>query len=102
MTPLERWTDDRLDDLAERVNTLMRMQEKIAAMEIQLVQVHAQSTQCLDELRLMRRAQEVAEEHRLERDEAQRQERKQDRKWAIATIIAVLTLVIGALAVFLG
>ena len=102
MTPLERWNDDRLDDLAGRVSTLLRLQDKITEMEIQLVQVNGHSTQCLAEIQAVRKAQEDAERLREKREEEQRRERKSDRKWAITTLVAVLALVITALAIFGG
>ena len=102
MTPLERWTDDRLDDLAAKVEQAMKIQDKLSDLEIQFLTVRVQNETCLDEVRHIRQAQDAERTHREEREDEMRKERKSDRKWAATTILAVLVLVITALGIFLG
>lgn len=102
MAELHRWNDDRLDDLAKRVEEAMAVHSKISTLEVQVATVTQQSTTCLTEIRRVRELQEEAEDHRMEREEQQRRERKSDRKWTLGTLLVVATLVITALGVFLG
>lgn len=97
-----RWTDERLDDLARTVRDLSEQMAAISDIRANLVGlnerlggVSGDTTNCINELRDLK----TTLDHRAEE---QTRERKADRKWMVATLLATASLVIAALAVFLG
>lgn len=97
-----RWTDERLDDLAEQVKANTARIEAFADIRADLVGIrsnvvdaHGDARDALAELRQLKADME-------KRATEQHKERKADRKWMIGTVLATATLVVAALAVFLG
>lgn len=78
---MPRWTDERLDDLAKRVDG-------------KLDDLAEDLTECLHKL------EEMGLEWRV-REQALRQERKSDIRWLIGTAIAVAAIIVAALGVFI-
>lgn len=114
MTPeLRRWTDERLDDLAKRVEDNTRQQDLInqlrtdvstlksdlsgivATLRTELRGVGGDTVQCITELRDLKVDLK-------KREEVQHDERRADRRWMIGTLLTTAGLVIAALAIFLG
>lgn len=103
MTPeLYRWNDDRLDDLAARVEQIAREYEHILNIRTELAEMRGQikgvggdTTECITELRALKTELQT-------RETTQRLERRADRRWMVGTLLTTAGLVIAALAIFLG
>jgi hypothetical protein len=98
---MERWTDDRLDDLAYQVKSLQGEVDGLTNMRISLAEVAKDASEArhaaqscasaVDSLKAdMRRV--AKEEH---------DDRLAARKYYVTTLVAVAGLIIAALAVFL-
>lgn len=103
---MERWNDDRLDDLANELRRELRQQEErlsiVENIKGELIELRSEvratnksSDSCIKELRQLKQDLE-------RRAQAQHQERKADRRWMIGTVLATASLVIAALAIFVG
>jgi hypothetical protein len=102
MTPLDRWNDDRLDDLhaqvrgaTKRLETMENIRGELIELRTNLHSVAEDAGQCLLDLRQLK----------LDLDKRavdQHKERKADRRWVIATALTTAGLIIAALAIFLG
>lgn len=97
-----RWTDERLDDLAEqvkantaRIEAFADIRSDLVGIRLNVVEAHGDARDALSELRQLKVDME-------KRATEQHKERKADRKWMIGTVLATATLVVSALAVFLG
>lgn len=102
MTDLSRWNDDRLDDLAlnvrsnsEQLRAVSDIRTGLSELRGGLKNVEEDSLQCISELRQLKKDLET-------RAETQHRERKADRKWMVATALATASIIIAALAAFLG
>lgn len=99
---LERWNDERLDDLAaqvkrngERIDKFLEMREAMTRLQGHVENAEAIATRALAELTAMK---EKAER----RDKDQHDERKADRRWMVGTILVTAGLVLAAVRLFLG
>lgn len=102
MTPVERWNDDRLDDLAAQVKTNTNQLLTLGDIRGELIDLRGQmramgedSHECLTDLRQLKKDLDL-------RAIEQHKERKADRKWVVATALTTAGLIIAALAIFLG
>lgn len=95
MADLQRWNDDRLDDLAVTVRNNSAQINALSDLRTQLVGMKDDLHEFVSELRELKRDLGT-------RAEVQRQERKADRRWMTGTILATASLIIAALAIFLG
>lgn len=100
--PLTRWNDDRLDDLAAlvrsqtgQINTLLDIRADMAGVRQKVDDVSEDTHSCLGSLDKLKTDLE-----KRARDQAN--ERKADRRWMVATLLTTASLIIAALAVFLG
>jgi hypothetical protein len=103
------WTDERINDLANQVISLRDVPQEMAIMKTERLAL-------LEDLRECRtgidRLYELRSEERKERDTERKErenlrlrherERREDRKWLVGTALATVSIVIAALAVFLG
>lgn len=102
MTPLTRWNDDRLDDLArlvrsqgDQLQALTDMRVEMAGLRDKVEGVQEDTHHCLSDLRDLKKDLEA-------RALSQQKERKADRRWMVATLLTTAGLVVAALAIFLG
>jgi cytochrome c-type biogenesis protein CcmH/NrfG len=102
MGPITRWNDDRLDDLARRVNEhhlhLDRLDDLMitqAVFSTRLDDIAGDTGKCL--LLLDEFKKDMAK-HEIE----VRKERITDRRWLIATSLTVAAIIVAAMGVFLG
>lgn len=102
MNPLSRWNDDRLDDLAQLVrshsdqlNSLLDMRTEMAGLRQKVDDVSEDTHTCVASLDNLKTDLQ-------KRSENQAKERKADRRWMIGTVLATASIVIAALAIFLG
>lgn len=113
MPELVRWGDDRLDELAaqvrrnaERLEENAKIREELIKVRERLANVGGDTHDCITELREFKRQTEARArkdaEDQAKRDQLQHEERKADRRWMIGTLLATATLIVGALAVFVG
>jgi hypothetical protein len=100
--PLTRWNDDRLDDLARRVNetseALRQLQDlrvSQSVLEAKVDDVAKDTVSCLMSLEQMKKDW-------MHRDEEARRERKLDRRWLIATALTVAAIIVASLGIFVG
>lgn len=87
--------DNRLLDLASDVRALSPLVIAHAEMGVKLTTAVAEAKAAHDSTEQLR--QDLAD-----REVEQRKERKSDRRWMIGTVLTTATLVVAALAVFLG
>jgi cytochrome c-type biogenesis protein CcmH/NrfG len=99
---LIRWSDDRLDDLANRVHEhhqhLARLDDLITAHAVfaeRLGDVARDTARCLSTLDQLKADMSSSVDQ-------QRRDRKLDRRWLIATALTVAAIIVAALGVFIG
>lgn len=92
---LVKWNDDRLDDLAREVHNLTDTRDAVIRLDGSVATVHADVT----ELAKAFEKWKIDEAVKVER---QREERKADRRWLIGTVLASASIIVAALAVFVG
>jgi uncharacterized protein Yka (UPF0111/DUF47 family) len=102
MTELNRWSDDRLDDLArtvrtlaEQVTSLVDMRAEMAGLSQKVTDVSENTHSCVNALEKLKTDLE-------NRSKEQSKERKADRRWLIATLLTTAGIIVAALAIFLG
>ena len=95
MTPLERWTDERLDDLAAEVHRMGAVVDGIAAMRVELVAVAKDAVACRNNVHKLRNDWMAA----AAREQARR---VSDRRWMIGTVLTSAALVIAALGIIMN
>jgi hypothetical protein len=102
MSPLTRWNDDRLDDLLQLVRSqgvqlgnLADMKSDMAGLKQKVDDVSEDTHSCVDSLNRLK----TDLEHR---SMEQSKERKADRRWLVATLLTTASLIVAALAIFLG
>ena len=91
MNPTDRWTDERLDDLANTLWATREVPERVAVLESALENMRGDVHDCktgIDKLHEAR-AQE-------------RRDRKRDFQWVIGSVLASASIIVAALAVFLS
>lgn len=106
MNPLHRWNDDRLDDLARRVDLNAKAFTELSGRLTDIIVEQARLSEKVgDVVHDVSACLTQIEEHRREsaaRDVVQRRERKADRRWMVGTALTVAALIIAALGIFLG
>ena len=107
--PLQRWSDDRLDDLLARVDANTEQLRRLTDVMVQQAQMTERledlsedTRTCLSEIRQMARDQAQKEDAQRQREIEIRRERIVDRRWLIGTALTVSAIVVAALGVFLG
>jgi hypothetical protein len=90
-----RWTDDRLDDLAEAVWSMRDLPMRVAVMETEFKGIGDDIKAAAGGIEDIKTARE---NERVSRERA----RKEDRRWLIGTALSTVALVIAALAVFVN
>jgi len=105
---VQRWNDDRLDDLARRVDehgdhlkALTEIMVQQAELKQKLSDLAEDTSSCLSSLQEITREWRQREQAQRDREETQRKERKADRRWLVGTAILVCSIIIAALGVFL-
>lgn len=111
---MERWTDERLDDLAaemrRRLDRIERRTEPMTDLPAKLEELAADTTECrsgVAELRaaIARRAEERARERiaaleKAERDvAAKRAEKKEDRRYQVKLLLTCTSLILGGVTI---
>lgn len=92
---LVKWNDDRLDDLAREVHGLTDTRDAVIRLDGSVTTVHADVTALSAAFNEWKKDEAV-------KIERQREERKADRRWLIGTVLASASIIVGALAVFVG
>jgi hypothetical protein len=102
MNAMDRWNDDRLDDLHDQVRAAHQRIEAMENIRGELIELRTHmsvigedSHECLRDLRQLKADLD-------KRAQDQVKERKADRRWVIATALTTAGLIIAALAIFLG
>lgn len=95
MNPSDRWTDERLDDLANTVRTMRDLPMRTAVLENRVDTFNADlRADLLDCKRGIEKLHEIRAQ--------ERKERKADFRWMIGAIFTAAMLVIAALGLFLS
>ena len=102
MSPLSRWNDDRLDDLARQVQINTDAIKEHLKIREELIELRALVNGVADDTHECRTDVKTLKADWARRDEIQHNERKSDRRWMIGTALTTAGLIIAALAIFLG
>ena len=102
MNPPDRWSDDRIQDLADELQVLRDLPMRVALLDQSLKTSGENIRECRDDMRHMAEKMEAMEAARQNRESEAIRERKKDRRWLIATFIAAAMMVIGAAGLFLN
>ena len=92
---LERWTDERLDDLSDGVKYTRDGLMRLAVFERDLAEVRDTGNACLE------RINEVDQKFDDYKDEIVRN-RRSDMRWLVATVLTASGIVVTALGIWLG
>lgn len=93
--PRTRWNDDRLDDLAGSVQVMRDLPQAVAKIGVRMDDARD------DVNRLGSKVQSYIDEQR-DVEKQRRRDRKSDFRWVVGTVLASASLVIAALALFVG
>lgn len=104
MNPPERirWTDSRVDDLANEVRALRDVPKGMGELAVEMRHVQQDTNACHTALRELRDDFQAYCEEQAQTHEAHRLERKSDRRWMIGTALTAAGLVIAAMAILVG
>lgn len=113
MNPTDKWTDERIDDLANEIRPLRTLQTNVAKIDLKYDRLHADLTNCfnaireverklIDAVRDLNRRLDESEDKREAREEEARKEAIAQRRWIIGSAISASGLVIAALAILTG
>jgi hypothetical protein len=102
MTPLTRWNDDRLDDLARAVRQQGEQLNALVDMRVEMTSLRDKVDGVQEDTHVTVAALEKLKENLEKRAVDQAKERKADRRWMVATLLTTAGLVVAALAIFLG
>lgn len=94
-----RWPDERLDDLARRINGTP---ERVIRLEGQVQDLAQDAATAVRAIRDLERHLRQRDEEQRKRDEEQRKERRADRHWLIGTVIAAAALIVAAVGILIG
>jgi len=93
---LDRWNDERLDDLAADVRSLNRLPERMSLVERELINVSKDTQEVLERVKAEAAERRKDRQNLLEREKLQARERKKDRQWLVGTGLAASSLVVAA------
>lgn len=99
---LTRWNDDRLDDLSRDVRQSRERLDDFEGLRVELAELRKDIRTSAEEAHGCARGLEALKQDLAARATVQHNERKADRRWMIGTLLATGSLVIAALAVFVG
>jgi regulator of replication initiation timing len=102
MTELNRWSDDRLDDLAqvvrslgEQLTTIVDMRAEMAGLNQKVSDVIQDTHSCVTSLEKLKTDLD-------NRAKEQAKDRKSDRRYMVATLLTTASIIVAALAIFWG
>jgi cell division protein ZapA (FtsZ GTPase activity inhibitor) len=102
MTGIQRWNDERLDDLATKVRDNTGRLDQYINLKTELVDLRGHvenaeriAVEALTAINLMKDKIEA-------REKSQRDERKADLRWMIGTLLVSAGLIVAAVRVFTG
>lgn len=102
MTPLIRWNDDRLDDLAIDVRHQRERLDDFDSFKVQLAELRRDVGTATQAANRCNKGLEALKEDLADEREQQHIERKADRRYLIGVSLTTAGLIIAALAIFLG
>jgi chromosome segregation ATPase len=94
-----RWTDERLDDFAKRIEARLKRVEDV---NDRLTRVEGKVDDSRDDLREIKSDLRLAETERAEEREKRDRERRENIRWLVGTVLAATTIIVSAIGIFLG